>query len=193
MKGHEYLEIEKLCEDLNNEIKKRVFDNPNCWVRLRNSFGGNLYYHVKKKLKIKNLPLYYSPYRISKPPREIDSSEVPKIKEFLIYAKREVLFYRIKIEHHREMGYCRGINDLWNKASFKYKNQVCFYEGKYVHFEALKRKLNTETAKAFLLPKDQQIKLCIYEGETFEFWQLCHKLRIEKVSNPYEIALSCIQ
>ena len=113
--------------------------------------------------------------------KEYQKDYFQKNKE-AVYAKR------------KEKGYNENIKSQWADASFKYKNKVCFYEGQYFYFEQLKRKLKgSEKARAFLLPEAEQTCLCIYEGVEYEFWQLCHVLRVErKMADWAEVALNSV-
>lgn len=81
-----------------------------------------------------------------------------------------------------------GDKEQWKKASFKYKNKICIYEGKYFRFEQLKRKIgNTEEAKKFLLPDSEQEIRCIYQDKFFELWNVCYLLRNTE-ADPYKAA-----
>ena len=99
-----------------------------------------------------------------------------------IYAKR------------KEKGYNENIKSQWADASFRYKNKVCFYENQYYYFEQLKRKLkSSENARSFLIPETKQNCLCCYDGVEYEFWQLCHVLRVgRKLTDWAEIALESV-
>lgn len=97
-------------------------------------------------------------------------------------------------EKRRANGKSPKQNEIWASATFKYKNQVCLFEGRYLPFINLKTLLkNTEECKKYLLPKADQSCLCVYEGTEYEFWQLCHFLRVErKVSDWAEIAFNSV-
>lgn len=80
----------------------------------------------------------------------------------------------------------------WADASFKYKNKVCYYEGQYFYFEQLKRKLkSSEEARKYLLLEPDQTRKCVYNGQEYEFWELCYTLR-KTTEQPYELALKSV-
>lgn len=97
-------------------------------------------------------------------------------------------------ERRKAKGKPSNQNAIWASATFKYKNQVCFYDGQYLPFINLKTKLkDTNECKKYLLPKAEQTCLCIYEGVEYEFWQLCHILRVErKMVDWAEVALNSV-
>lgn len=61
MNGHEYLEIKKLCEDLEKEIKKRVVDNPNYSIRTINYFSRDYCDYLKIKLNTETAKAFLIP------------------------------------------------------------------------------------------------------------------------------------
>ena len=193
MTHQEFIEVSKLCKDLENELIKKVFNNPEFCVRKINSFAYDYQKYLQRKLKTQNLPVRFSRHEVLIPSKETDSKKVPEIKEFLIFAKREICLYLIQTEEKEKKGYCKGIQALWSRAGNKYKNQVCFYEGQYICFERLKYKLkSTEKARTYLLPEFEQTRTCLYQEKKYQFWELCYKLKQEKIKNPYETALSMI-
>ena len=193
MTHQEFIEVSKLCKDFENELIKRVFDNSDLSVRKIKRFPYDFKKYLCYKLKKQNLPVRFSNNEVLIPSKETDSKEVPEIINFLKFAKREICFYLIQEEENEKKGYCREIQKLWSKAGNKYKNQVCFYEGQYICFERLKYKLkSTEKARTYLLPEPEQTRTCLYQDEKYQFWELCYKLKQEKIENPYETALNLI-
>lgn len=196
MTHQEFIEVSNLCKDFENELNKRISEE--FGIRDLHTIPWHYYKYLRRKLKLDLLPVEWdyngnSYITVKIPSEETDCKEVPAIKNFLLFAKKEFLYYILQWKENKEKGYCKNIQQLWSKAGNKYKNQVCFYEGQYICFERLKYKLkSTEKARAYLLPESEQIKNCLYNGEKYQFWELCYKLKQEKIEKPYETALNLI-
>lgn len=130
------------------------------------------------------------------------AKEFEKTFDFEKYKKytkdyQKEYFQKNKEEIYKQrkiLGYSENIHEQWNKANARYRNKVCLYQGNYYYLEQLRRKIGkTEDIKQYILSDSDQNRKCLYNGQTFEFWQLCYELRKQKIKDSYSIALKSIK
>ena len=130
MTHQEFIEVSNLCKDFENELNKRI-SVEEFGIRGLHTIPWHYYKYLRRKLKLDLLPVEWdyngnSYITVKIPSEEIDCKEVPAIKNFLLFAKKELFFTYYNGKKIKKKGIVKTYNNYGAKLAINTKIKFAF-------------------------------------------------------------------